>query len=118
MSDGDQKWRARLEHFAGGGLFVGNLQHDVSKALAENARLRAAEPKWSKDWEAECLKWRGEVLKGTFCHYCSDFDELPVDETCHEWPCRCVRESLKVREDGICPYPVCGRPVNHDDGEA
>lgn len=41
------------------------------------------------DWETDCLKWRNKILTGKFKHYCFDWDELPVDETCPEWPCSC-----------------------------
>jgi len=41
------------------------------------------------EWEADCLKWRGRVLTGENAHYYFDWDELPIDETCPEWPCSC-----------------------------
>lgn len=40
-------------------------------------------------WERDCLRWCGRVLVGEHGHYCPDYDELPVDETCAEWPCPC-----------------------------
>ena len=40
-------------------------------------------------WAQDSLKWRGTVLKGRFCHWCYDWDGLPIDETCIEWPCNC-----------------------------
>ena len=45
---------------------------------------------WVRTWESECLKWRGVVLTGERAHYCFDYDGLPVDETCVEWPCGCA----------------------------
>ncbi len=37
----------------------------------------------------DCFEWRGEPLLGRYAHWCSDWDELPMDETCREWPCAC-----------------------------
>lgn len=49
------------------------------------------------DWEIDCLTWRGEVLTGEFSHWCYDWDGLPIDETCGEWPCACYcREHKKM----------------------
>jgi hypothetical protein len=44
----------------------------------------------SADWVEDCLQWRGRVLEGRYGHWCMEWDELPVDETCHEWPCGCA----------------------------
>ena len=41
------------------------------------------------EWNADCVFWRGKVLTGKHSHWCFDWDELPVDETCREWPCGC-----------------------------
>ncbi len=41
-------------------------------------------------WDAECTKWRGEILTGKWRHYCNEWDGLPVDETTGEFCCcRC-----------------------------
>jgi hypothetical protein len=40
-------------------------------------------------WEQDCQHWRGRVLTGKFCHWCFEWDGLPVDETTREWPCGC-----------------------------
>lgn len=45
--------------------------------------------KHSQQWERECLHWRGKVLTGKYGHWCPDWDDLPIDETCPEWPCIC-----------------------------
>lgn len=42
------------------------------------------------EWRRDCMKWRGKVLTGRFGHWCYGYDELPVDETCPEWPCECA----------------------------
>jgi hypothetical protein len=41
-------------------------------------------------WAEDCLKWRHKVLTGRHAHWCFDWDDLPVDETCPEWPCGCA----------------------------
>lgn len=41
-------------------------------------------------WWADCLAWRGRLLVGRQWHWCADWDDLPMDETCPEWPCACV----------------------------
>lgn len=46
----------------------------------------------SQDWIDDCVKWRGRVLEGKYRHWCFDWDELPIDETCFEWPCVCASE--------------------------
>lgn len=61
----------------------------------------------STEWEADCLKWRGHVLTGRYAHWCGEYDDLPVDETCeNEWPCACRDDldkelaELAAREKG------------------
>ena len=41
----------------------------------------------SKEWIEDCMQWRGEVLTGKYAHWCEEWDELPVDETCEEFAC-------------------------------
>lgn len=44
----------------------------------------------SSDWVEDCMRWRGRVLVGKYAHWCFDYDDLPMDETCvMEWPCGC-----------------------------
>ncbi len=50
----------------------------------------------SKEWIEDCLKWRGVVLTGEHAHWCFDWDGLPVDETCDEWPCDCFDEHPRI----------------------
>jgi hypothetical protein len=40
-------------------------------------------------WEEDCITWRGHVLTGKWAHWCYDWDGLPIDETCGEFPCCC-----------------------------
>lgn len=41
------------------------------------------------DWQQDCMHWRGKVLTGNYGHWCPEWDDLPIDETCPEWPCSC-----------------------------
>jgi hypothetical protein len=43
------------------------------------------------EWLHDCMKWRGRPLNGKHAHWCRDWDDLPMDETCEEWPCVCCR---------------------------
>ena len=61
----------------------------------------------SPDWEEDCLHWHGEILRGPGAHWCSSFDDLPIDASCHEWKrCQCfdpadkaaIEHSLMVKE--------------------
>ena len=51
-----------------------------------------SEPARSADWREDCLLWRGRELTGLFAHWCADWDDLPIDETCREWPCACAKD--------------------------
>jgi hypothetical protein len=46
----------------------------------------------SQHWIEDSMRWRGVVLTGKYAHWCFDYDDLPVDETCDEWPCGCTIE--------------------------
>lgn len=35
------------------------------------------------------MHWRGRILRGDYAHWCPEWDGLPIDETCSEWPCEC-----------------------------
>lgn len=52
----------------------------------------------SDDWKVDSLRWRGRVLVGIHAHWCLDWDGLPIDETCPEWPCACSEELEKERQ--------------------
>lgn len=43
----------------------------------------------STQWDDDCLYWRGQPLTGEYAHWCPNWDDLPMDETCPEWPCNC-----------------------------
>lgn len=43
-------------------------------------------------WTEDCLRFRGHGLFGEYSHWCWDWDGLPVDETCKEWPCACKED--------------------------
>lgn len=44
---------------------------------------------YSTQWAVDCISWWGHVLVGKHAHWCDEWDELPIDETCKEWPCGC-----------------------------
>lgn len=50
------------------------------------------------DWLEDCMKWRGRPLTGNYVHWCLDWDLLPIDETCPEFPCVCFPELKKDKE--------------------
>jgi len=55
-------------------------------------------------WVADCIRWRGKVLEGEHGHWCEEWDGLPVDETCREWPCGCLIVGYpdgKTRRNGV-----------------
>ena len=39
------------------------------------------------EWTEECIKFYGIVLEGDYCHWCTEWDFLPIDETCIEFDC-------------------------------
>lgn len=43
----------------------------------------------TQQWIDDSMKWRGVVLTGKYAHWCAEWDDLPIDETCPEWPCGC-----------------------------
>jgi hypothetical protein len=44
----------------------------------------------TKEWHEDCMKWWGCILVGEKGHWCWDWDELPIDETCKEFEfCHC-----------------------------
>lgn len=48
------------------------------------------------DWIEDCERWHGRVLTGRYCHWCWDWDGLPIDETCREWPCACASRKHRI----------------------
>lgn len=70
-------------------------------------------------WEIDCVGHYGEVLQGKFCHYCDDWDSMPLDETCMEFSvCTCEvlgwdmaeanthREALRAEREATPPLPA------------
>ena len=49
-----------------------------------------------QDWIEDCQQWRGRLLTGRYAHWCMEWDDLPIDETCPEWPCGCGIEDTHV----------------------
>lgn len=49
------------------------------------------------EWVEDCIRWRGEVLRGDHAHWCMDWDALPVDETTDEYrTCSCFCENCAM----------------------
>lgn len=62
------------------------------------------EPKYSDDWIEDCMHWYKKVLTGEKGHWCPEFDDLPIDETCPEFEfCRC---DLSESEEESNPTPA------------
>lgn len=57
---------------------------------AQQPSAPSAPQEHKSDWQQDCEKWRSRLLTGARSHWCNDWDGLPVDETCDEWPCGCV----------------------------
>ena len=69
----------------------------------------------SQHWIEDCMKWRKRILVGLYKHWCFGWDELPVDETCHEWPCECATELIAhYAGSGRVPLPSPPEPVFED----
>ena len=68
-------------------------------------RQRRAERILSPQWVEDCKRWRGHVLTGKYGHWCPEWDDLPIDETCPEWPCDC---GIEVKHHQC---EVCGKPT-------
>lgn len=41
---------------------------------------------WS-EWEADCIRWRGKILRGPDAHWCNDWDGLPISSFTQEYQC-------------------------------
>jgi hypothetical protein len=90
--------------------------HDAKRlrAIARKAGMQAnralssapsSAPAWqpSAHWIEDCQEYRGRLLTGKHSHWCNDWDGLPIDETCPEWPCACA-------VDGALPDPPSSAP--------
>jgi hypothetical protein len=66
--------------------------------------------KCMREWVNDCIKWHGRVLVGKHCHYCPEFDFLPVDMTCDEYRfCTCKRrdeDAVSVEREGEGQAPA------------
>lgn len=50
----------------------------------------------SQEWIDDCLRFHGIVLDGDFVHWCSEWDDLPIDETLPEFEfCICYTQEEK-----------------------
>ena len=51
------------------------------------------------EFEKECIRWHGRNLTGKYVHYCSDWDYLPIDDTCVEFQsCTCPKLHYQARK--------------------
>jgi hypothetical protein len=41
----------------------------------------------SAEWMQDCMHWWGRILLGGHAHWCNDWDDLPIDDTCAEFEC-------------------------------
>ncbi len=41
----------------------------------------------SEHWAEDCMQFWGRVLTGGRAHWCNDWDDLPIDDTCEEFKC-------------------------------
>ena len=49
----------------------------------------------AEDWEADCLREWGRVLRGGHRHWCPEWDDLPIDDTLPEYQsCICYKTKL------------------------
>ena len=56
---------------------------------------------WTQEeWFTVCARYHGRVLEGQFCHFCNDWDDLPIDETCPEFDgCTCFGSYKDMAKD-------------------
>lgn len=53
----------------------------------------------NQEFERDSKKWHGRILRGQYAHWCDDWDDLPIDETCMEFTaCTCYSGSAPVAE--------------------
>ena len=51
------------------------------------------------EWELDCIRWHGLVLDGEYGHWCDEWDDLPIDETCEEAiACHCYGKQIATRK--------------------
>lgn len=51
----------------------------------------------SKDWVEDCNKFWGRVLDGPNAHWCLEFDDLPIDDTCIMEMSVCLCDAGKIQ---------------------
>jgi hypothetical protein len=55
-----------------------------------------------EDWEFQCYRYHGRTLEGNYCHYCPDWDFLPVDDSVAEFNgCTCLKEPKEAEDEGF-----------------
>lgn len=72
------------------------MSNDKIEVPHKFKKLSTDDPKKMTDedfaivWADNCFRWHDHLLTGDKCHYCPDWDYLPIDETCMEFEaCTC-----------------------------
>jgi hypothetical protein len=78
-------------------------------SVAKSAAFRERRAERDRQFRADCWHWYKEYLTGRFGHWCPDWDDLPIDETCSEFSsCGCypedpdaqrIKDALNVKQD-------------------
>ena len=66
----------------------------MAEGANDNEAFEAARERQRRQWRSDCFYWRGRLLTGRYAHRCSAWHFTPMDETCMEWPCECIRSAL------------------------
>jgi hypothetical protein len=89
-------WDCDWRNYSEGEKIGNNQPYDILNEIGENVNAVL-------EWEKACLHWWGRVLTGSRSHWCADWDELPIDETCEEWPCGCYTKE-EIRQTAFEKY--------------
>lgn len=45
------------------------------------------------EFEKDCMAYHGKILTGKYKHFCPDWDDMPIDDTCFEYQfCTCEKK--------------------------
>jgi hypothetical protein len=65
------------------------VRHKFKKLSTDDPK-KMTEEDFAIAWAESCFRWHDHLLTGDNCHYCPDWDYLPIDETCMEFEaCTC-----------------------------
>ena len=85
--------------------------------IARERRLLAQYSGCSLDWITDCLSQRGRVLTGVHGHWCPEWDDLPMDEYCFEWPCGCSASTAVEHHGRPCMRCLSWKRRDNDSGD-